>query len=298
MNSGGLGLASFSRGALLLLGYLLAVALLGSVLGWTLAQFLDYPFIKVLSRSMLLVAALGLVPLWRLSGLSARGIGLDRAQLQGRVSQQFAIPFLAGLLVVAPVMLFFSVVGFRVWDTTTVIDGAFLLRMLGFLASACLVGLFEETLFRGVFFSAVRARAPFLYAACLSSIFYAAVHFLTPEQGAETVSIGAGLMLVVEAFAGLFGRSLWDAWLALFLLGVLFCWVREHVSLWACMALHAAWVFALRLYKEVTVRDIVNPYREWVSDYDHFVGELVIVWLVFCFVLIALQRCYRRNLAA
>ena len=65
---------------------------------WLVADSLDYPYLKILSRAVLLFAALGLIPLWRSAGLSARAIGLTpmrvRDALAGRdleVREPFSI---------------------------------------------------------------------------------------------------------------------------------------------------------------------------------------------------------------
>ena len=79
-------------------------------------------------------------------------------------------------------------------------------------------------------------------------------------------------------------------------LGILLCWVRERAGLWWCIGLHIAWVFAIRVYKELTVRDIVNPYVGWTGAYDNFVGHAVTLWLVFLAVVIILVGMHRRNL--
>jgi membrane protease YdiL (CAAX protease family) len=73
----------------------------------------------------------------------------------------------------------------------------------------------------------------------------------------------------------------WDSFLSLFLLGVGFCWVRRRTgSLWWCIGLHAAFVTGIRILKELSIRDEVNPYKVLVGTYDHFVGDLTTVWLL------------------
>ncbi len=270
--------------------YLLLVVLAGSLLGFGLFLLTDYPYEKLLSRSILLFSALGLYPVWRLYGLTATSIGLlDSNQSIAGLARIYAI----GLVSILPLMLFFVVVGFRVWDPTVFIVSAdFLRTSIVVFFSAWLVGVFEETLFRGVMFTALRRNKSFATAALVTSLLYAAVHFLTPaeEQLSDPSWLG-GIPLVIGAFAGLFQTTGgWDSFVALTLLGLLFCWVREQLGLWAAIALHSAFVCGLRIFKELMIRDIVNPYAFLVGDYDHFVGILVAFWLLFGFVVIALYR--------
>lgn len=268
--------------------YLALVACLGSVVGWLLAYLVDYPFVKVVSRSILLVAALGLIPLYRLSGLTPHMAGWERSQ--GSIAATLISSFLLGVLIILPVFLFLFVTGHRVWDP--VVDWlsmSFLAGALVMLTTAWLAGTFEEVLFRGVLFGALRRYGSFWLTAVTTSLLYAAVHFLNPGDVDVEQSVVGGFSLLGIAFSGMFDRGGWDAWLPLFMLGLLFAWVREQFSLWACIAMHSAWVFSIRIYKELTVRDDAHPYTIWVSDYDRIVGELVCIWLLFCFIVLTLR---------
>ena len=133
----------------------------------------------------------------------------------------------------------------------------------------------------------------FASAAVLTSFFYALVHFLEAPQeiAPEAIAWYTGWPHALTALLPLLSPKVyWDSFVALFLVGLLLCWVRREIGLWRCIALHAAWVFAIRVFKEGTVRDIVNPYIGWVGTYDHFVGHLVSVWLLFVFLVLVLNR--------
>jgi len=274
--------------------YLLLAVSAGSVLAWLLAGRLDFSYDKILSRGVLLFAALGLIPLGRAARLTAAGIGLRPLHWRGML---YAYPL--GVLLLLPLILVYMVTGFRVLDDRVVYLGPeFLGFVFGALASSLLVGLFEETLFRGVMFSALRRSAGFVASAALVGVVYAAVHFLDAEPVASPeVHWYTGFTQVFAAFQQMLDLGgHWDSFVALFLLGVLFCWIREHVGLWWCIGLHAAWVFGIRVFKEMTVRDVVNPYQGLVGSYDNFVGHLVSVWLLFIFVVLALYRTARPQL--
>lgn len=267
-------------------GYLFAAATLGSILAWLLHGVIDFEYIKILSRGILLFAAIGLVPLWRIAGLSAADLQLIPVNVS-----QLVKSYPLGLLIVAPLILLYLVSGYRVFDDRVDYGGSEIwLYAVTALLSGLLVGVFEETLFRGVLFSVLRRSVSFFLSASIVGVLYASVHFLDAEP-LENVPIAwyTGYQHVWMAFAGLASPSgYWDAFVALFLLGVLFCWVRERAGLWWCIGLHAAWVFAIRMFKEITVRDVVNPYQVLVSSYDNFVGHLVSFWLLFIFVVLAL----------
>ncbi len=284
------------RGLWLAAGYLLCAVSAASILAWVLAPFIPVTYEKVLSRAVLLFCALGLLPLWRLAGLSAVAIGLLPAEPLRALKA--CVP---GILVVLVPMVFFVVVQFRVWDDRVVYASmGFVALALGLAGSSVLVGLFEETLFRGLLYTAFRRRSGFLVSAFVSGVLYAAVHFIgraavIPEPA--EITWFAGALVVFRAIVDLSGElSQWDSFLSLMLLGVLLAWVRERLGLWVCIGLHAAWVFAIRLFKEMTVRDVVSPYAATTGTYDNFVGHAVTVWLIFLFVVIALYRQYQLNL--
>ncbi len=272
--------------------YLLLAVAAASLLAWGLYQHLDFGYDKILSRSVLLFVALGLIPLCRAARLSLYDMGLRPVQWQAVV---YAYPL--GLLILLPLVLVFMVTGFRVLDDRVeYLGGVFLGFAAGALASSLLVGLFEEILFRGLMFSALRRSSSFVAASTVVGTVYAAVHFLDAEPLAADANIYwySGFTQVFAAFQQMLDAAGdWDSFVALFLLGVLFCWMREYIGLWWCIGLHAAWVFGIRMFKEITVRDIVNPYEVLVGSYDNFVGHLVSVWLLFIFVVLALHRQLR-----
>ena len=81
----------------------------------------------------------------------------------------------------------------------------------------------------------------------------------------------------------------------LFLLSLVLIWARTQFNLWVCIALHASWVLSIRMFKELTIRDIVNPFASWVGSYDNFIGPLALFWLIFIVVLIRLYLQRRLN---
>ena len=276
------------KGILLALVYVGAAVLGGSLLAWLLAPLLDYPYVKVLSRAILLCAALGLLPLWRYAGLTSRGIGLLPVPWSILPSA-----WSIAILMVLPPMLVFFVTGFRVWHTIVdVFSLGFLAEVAVIFVSSWIVGIFEETLFRGVFFTILWQRVNAMFAVFVTSICYAAVHFLEPSEDISgfAENFTGGLWYVLSAFGDLFNSQHLDSFAALFLLGCLLCIVRTRWGLWAAIAMHAAWVFGIRVFKELTVRDVVNPFRELVGEFDNFVGVLVAFWLAFALVSLALAR--------
>lgn len=267
-------------------GYILAAVLSASVLAWLLDGVLEFGYVKVLSRGVLLFLAIGLYLFWRFGSLSVREIGLHDFSLR-----QFFLAIAIGWMMVLPLMHVFLVIGFRAWDTRVDLLGAdFVSYVVLAVFSSLLVGLFEEMLFRGLFFTALQRKLSVLSASFVASVFYALVHFYDRDVvAAAPVSWYTGVLIVGESLTPLaHPGGYWDSFVTLFLLGMLFCWVRYKANLWWCVGLHTAWVFAIKVYKELTVRDIYNPLEGFVGSYDNFVGHLASFWLLFAFVCIAL----------
>ena len=274
--------------------YLVGAVVAASILAWLLDGVIPFSYEKVLSRGVLLFCALGLVPLWRYAGLSSTDVGLKPV-----VARDLLPSFILGVLLLLPPMLFYLVVGYRVADDrVTALSIEFLLRVLAILGAAALVGLFEEALFRGLLFSALRRRSSVAIASVWVGIAYAAVHFLgagssLPEV--HDVQWYTGIMVVGAALGGLADPlGYWDSFIALALLGGLLCVVRDRLGLWWCIGLHWAFVFGIRTYKELTVRDVVSPYAVTAGSYDNFVGMAVTVWLLFIVVCALLVRAHRQ----
>jgi membrane protease YdiL (CAAX protease family) len=281
------------RGTVFGSAYLVGAVLLGSLFAWFASGWLPYEYEKVLSRSVLLFAGIGLVPLWRLLGLSRMRIGLADFSARACI-HSFAI----GLISIAPIVLFFWVVGFRM----LVPDAQFaeinlLTTAVVIFVSASLVALFEETLFRGVLFAALASRAGVAVSIVTSSLIYAAVHFLAVDAADISSSWYAGFVYLAASTEGLAAPELyWDSFLSLFLLGVFLCLIRRQLDLWWCIGLHAGWVCVIRMQSAITDRDPINPFLFAIGDYDNFTGHLVSVWLVFLMLLLHLGNRHRDNL--
>lgn len=273
--------------------YLLGLALLASVVAGLLAKVLDYEYIKILSRVLLLLVALSLIPLWRLNGLNRDSIGFYQFS-----ARRFGLCFAASVAMLLPLMLFFLVSQFRIIDPRVVLlSGEFVQTMLVITVGAILVAVFEETLFRGFLQRLLGDRMGVRQAILLISILYGLVHFLEPsEEIVVDPHLLTGIMEILKAIAGAttVAQEL-TSFLSLVGIGIALGFAREKYGLWVPIALHAGWVVGIRTYKELTVRDVLSPYAEWTGTYDNFIGPLTLFWLVFILVLILLVRRYREN---
>jgi hypothetical protein len=120
-----------------------------------------------------------------------------------------------------------------------------------FLGTALLVALLEEFLFRGVILGYLRQSLGPRSALMISSILFAGVHFLNVTR-AEGHDPGWSAGLAAMASLGSsFPPVIPFAWAfcTLFVAGIVLGWMTlKTSSLWAPVALHAAWIFTQQFF--------------------------------------------------
>ena len=287
--------ASRLKSLAIISGVLLLIILCGSIGAWLLVDVLSLPYDRILTRLVLLCVVLSAWPMTRVLNIDWQASGFT--QLEPSVIWRSAV---LGVLLLLPIMLVHVVTGFRVLDPRLVFDG----QLLGFVVFAVLsafaVGVFEEGLFRGVLLIRIQNWLGTATAVTITSVLYGCVHFLRPKQvSLEAVEWYSGFSYLQASLLNLFdAQANWDSFLALALLGGLFCVVRLRFSLWACVGLHAGFVLGIRLFKEAMVREMENPYQAMVGSYDHFVGLLVAAWIVFLLVCLQLHKTVKDRSSA
>ncbi|MFO1378264.1 MAG: CPBP family intramembrane glutamic endopeptidase [Steroidobacteraceae bacterium] len=279
-------------------GTMLAVAVLARPL-YTLAHAIDpdWVFNKVMSRSwqLAMLVAIGLVI--RRLGLAGRadwGYGLPQREFL----RQFALALALGVLTMLPVAAAMIVLDLR--PPGPGVDTA---RLLHLLLSGCTAGLavalFEETLYRGLMFTAVRREAGIRLAVASTALIYAATHFLAKTRiPAGEPGWDAGFTMLagtLRAFADPAGIA--DAFAALLLIGVLLALARHWTGAIATsLGLHAGWVWVLKVTVGLTQPPGAAPHAALVSRFDGFTGWLVAGWTLCLILVLTFNRKRLRGL--
>jgi membrane protease YdiL (CAAX protease family) len=138
------------------------------------------------------------------------------------------------------------------------------------------VALIEETYFRGALQGAMSRRGTSLGVFLAVPALYAAVHFLgdTVRIPVAEVQWSSGFTILRSFFAA-FGDPLAiaDAFLALFLVGVLLAIVRDRLGdIGACIGLHAGFVAVIVLFRKVSVHADGSPFNWLVGSFDGLLG--------------------------
>lgn len=267
----------------LFFGFLLLCLAAAALLAVPLMQtgWVDYPPERVMGRVAQALILLGIWPLlWRLRLLSRAdlGYGVPRSVFL----RALLLGWILGLLILLGLALALLGLQVRVPDPEPGSWGFIAGKALQALLAGLLIGLLEETFFRGALFSALRRRGGLVPAVLWSSALYAILHVMKPgalPPGTPFDWAGAWTM-----FAGVFLDAFqWrhlDTILALLLAGVLLALVRErtgHIG-W-CIGLHAGWVFVIQLTRRLTDGNPASDLAFLAGDYDGMIGWLSIAWI-------------------
>ena len=258
--------------------YLLTAVLLGSSLAVALQSFLAYPFDRILTRSVLLVLLILLIPLWRMVPKETSGLIFPDFSIR-----QFSQSFLVGLVTLAIPVFMILILEIRLIALELEIS---FLTILGILLVgiflACLIGLFEEILFRGFLYGSLKKRIGGVMAALVSSTLYSSVHFLKPTGELELpINWFAGFVYLEQSIGNMmYLQQDWDARLSLMILGCFFCLIRERFNLFCCIGLHAAFVVGIAITRQLTTVNLDSQFLSLISSYNEVIGQLVSLWLL------------------
>lgn len=276
----------------------LAVMAVGGYPVWLLLHpHFDFAFHRIASRLAMLAAAAGLVLIARHLGLNDRasfGYGAPRRLFL----REFLMGLALGVALMALIVAFMLGLKLRTW-TGAALDATMVASIVavGF-ARGCAVGLIEETFLRGVMFSAIARESGARLAVILTSLVYAATHFIGRYHiPADQVTAASGVALLagtLQAFTHPLGIA--DAFLCYLAVGLVLGMVRSLTgNIAACLGLHAGWVWVIALASELSAPNPASPLHYLLSSWDGIVGWLVCAWTLVVGLL--LYRLYSRRVS-
>lgn len=263
---------------------LLSGAAIAYPLHLILSNWFELEFERVASRSVLLMAIILFVALYRKFGISSwreMGFITDKKQFFADLAKGIAF----GLLIMLPVIVGLLITKNRVLDADldlsilNIVD-----QIVTALIAGLIIALIEETLFRGAMLSAIKKHSSTMFAIAVTSLIYAAVHFIEPNLDYETNSLhwASGFVLVKDALSSVANITyIADSFLALFLAGVLLALVRirsHRIAL--CMGIHAGWVMAIKTFKSFTDSYAQSEYAFLSGSYDKVIGYLAAISII------------------
>ena len=280
---------------------LIAFALAGIALfaypAWELTQSLgfDFKFHRVASRIAMLTLLVGFVFVARrlkVADKPSLGYGVPRREFLRALGGGL----LLGAVTMLPVLATMVLLDMRELKPEFAPSAAHWAKLaLTGLVTGLVVAFIEETFLRGAMMTAIAREAGYVWAVVLTSLVYAATHFIGRYKvPSAQVHWGSGVDMLAGTFAA-FGRfgGIVDAFLCLAGVGVLLGMVRALTrNIAACIGLHAGWVAVIFMVRETSERNPTGPATWMLSDYDGFIGWMVLAWIVILGFILA--RVYRR----
>lgn len=266
----------------------------GAFLAWPVHLLLpDIPFSSLAERGSLLCGlVISLLYVRWTMRLTAAAVGFSRPD--GSWLPAVGRGYGAGLIIMLVLALCLWILGLRVVDEQQAFTpAAFAIALLKGLVAGIGASLIEETIFRGALFSGLQQRINTVWAILLTSLLYAAVHFIAYPEPAGSVHWHTGLALFPAALTGLTDPAILDHFLTLFLLGVLLAMLRwRDGNIWRAFGLHAGVVMIIKLDSYVTDSTTDTGLAYLVSDHDSRLGWLSAGWLLILIIFYAFY-CYR-----
>ena len=248
-----------------------------------LENFVDYPFHKLVRHVTLIC------------GLIFSGFYLKYHQMYSRQSFGFSSSkkiflgnllqgILAGILVLALLNLFLLLFGVhQIKPNLDYFWSNLFLIIIKAILAGLVVGLIEESIFRGALFSSLYKKTGAVVTVTLTSLVYAAVHFLKYRalpEGAEITWV-TGIEMLPEAFFRISDPNIIDHFLTLLVLGVLLSMVRiRNGNIAMCIGIHAGIVMTMKVTGKFSDYMPGSQFDFLVSRYDHMLGYLSLVWLL------------------
>lgn len=273
------------RAFLAILLYFLAVMLGAALLlPWVAPWLAQIPPEKLLRHvgRLLLYLVFFLMIRW-LGVNNRRDLGYDLAR--GRFLAQMGLGWLAGLWLLGSLVFLLWLLEIRYYapaGSLADVGRHIVSNLIGGAISGILIGLLEETFFRGMVYSAVRRESGIAVAVVLSSAFYAAMHFISasaPPAGTP-LAWDSGLALLPSVGSNLLDLGHLDSFIALFVAGVLLALVREYTgNIALAIGIHAGWVTVIKETKYLLDTNRASDLIWLVGSYDEISGLLGAVLL-------------------
>jgi len=266
---------------------LIALGLVGMAFlaypAWVLlAPHFDLKFHRVASRIGMLLLVAGFIFIARRLKLADReslGFGLPFRSFVVELGKAVAL----GMVLMLPALATMIVFDLR-QPVGVSLDAYHWVRLgLSGLITGLTVAFIEETFLRGAMQTAITRESGATVAIALTSLVYAATHFIGRARIAPAEVTSSSGLIMLERALGEWAHPLAfvDAFACLTAVGVLLGMVRALTgNIAASIGLHAGWVAVIYVVRETSERRSTGPATWLLSDYDGFIGWMVLAWIV------------------
>jgi uncharacterized protein len=263
--------------------YLLACLVLAALLTYPVMStgWLDEDPQRVMGRLAQIFILLGLWPFLKrlqLADRTALGYGIPKPAFR----RALALGWVEGVAILLVLALTLVALEIRVPDARLEFWPYLAKKALQALIGGLLIGVLEETFFRGALYTAIRRRDGVASAVVWTAFLYMLVHFMKPSALPEGVNFDwAGAWQMFGAvFVDVLQWKHLSSMAALFMVGVFLALVREHTGhiAWG-IGLHAGWVFVIQVTRRMTDGNPEAPAAFLVGTYDGIIGWLAALWI-------------------
>jgi membrane protease YdiL (CAAX protease family) len=260
---------------------LAGIAILGYPAWLLISPLLDNPkFHRIASRIGMLLLVIGFVFVARRLRVADRqslGFDLPLGKFVGEVAKAIVL----GALLMLPALVTMIAFDMRQVVGEDLSAFAWIKLACSGIITGLTVSLIEETFMRGAMQSAITRESGARVAIVLTSLVYAATHFIGRYRVApDDVRLGSGFDMLAHALAAFADPlAILDAFLCLTAVGMLLGMVRAFTgNIAACIGLHTGWVAVIYVVRETSERRPNGPGTWLLSDYDGFIGWMVLAW--------------------
>lgn len=281
--------------------FLVAVLFSAALLAWPtfnlMAQWSDYPFHKLLGHLTLLCGLIGSLVYIRINKLSIRkGCGFESNNES--VIRQLLIGLFFGNLILFSIVVVLMLLGLHAFESNLSELLSELVKIIILAGiTGLVVGLIEELIFRGAIQTVLMKHLPVIAAVLISSVTYAALHFLKfPELSADTSpGLINGFTVMLAGFNQSYFLANLDKFVTLFLLGLLLGALRVlKGNIILCIGLHAGLVMMMKISRELTDHVPNHDLEFLVNHTDHQLGHLSSL-VLFCILCGLIYRTARKQ---
>jgi membrane protease YdiL (CAAX protease family) len=250
---------------------------------WIALSFNDPSILrKLIIRCSQIFLILSIFPVSRYLGLTKEMLGYTKFK---KMFKQFFQGICLSLLVLLPVFFMLYMLDVHSIDMTKEWSVAWVLKKIGIaFGLAILIGVVEESVFRGMLYSSLKKYLPALSAVLITAVYYAGLHFLDSKApvSEETLSLKGSFGLLEQAYLNVFAMQDVSAFFALLVVGIFLGVLRSRgeMNLALCIGCHTGWVWQIRMCKSMFTVHATTPYSFLVSHYDGVIGWLVAGWLL------------------
>lgn len=200
--------------------------------------------------------------------------------------------FIYGIIIMLIIEVLLLLLGIHEIDTNRSISMASIMeRITKAILAGLLIGMVEESIFRGALFTGLYKQTGAVITVFFSSLVYSTVHFIRYRDLPADTDIGwlTGISMMPEAFRRFHEWSIVDYFLTLFIFGVLLGLLRlKHRGIAACIGVHTGIVMLIKLGDYYTNRTHNSNYDYLVSQYNSTFGWMsfvvILLFTIFYFV--------------